>query len=75
MHDYRCFVRVFMALAVISGAFAVLALSSSGALAQTHSIDDQEKRYVMTASGTWGAAQDDAISRAGGTTGTGSGCC
>ena len=67
MHNSRRFVRMFMALAVITGAFAVLALSSSGALAQAHSTDRGETRYVMTASGTWGAAQEAAIERAGGT--------
>ena len=34
MHNSKSLVRMFTTLAVIFGAFAVLALSSSGALAQ-----------------------------------------
>ena len=66
MHNSRPFVRMIMALAVISSAFVVLALSSSAAQAQMRSVDENEKAYVMTASGTWGAAHDAAIANAGG---------
>jgi subtilisin family serine protease len=58
-----------MALAAICGAFVLLALSSPGALAQSSGDDASGafKRYVMTATGTWGTAQDAAVLAAGGT--------
>ena len=65
MHNSKSLVRMFTTLAVISGVLAGLALSSSGALAQIGAVE--KKQYVMTATGTWGAAQDAAITSVGGT--------
>ena len=64
MHNSKSLVRMFTTLAVIAGALAMLALSTSGALAQM--ANTEGRPYVMTASGTWGAAQDAAIANAGG---------
>jgi len=65
MHNSKSLVRMFTTLAVISGVLAGLALSGSGALAQISTVE--KKQYVMTATGTWGAAQDAAIASVGGT--------
>src|SRR5262245_66324200 len=65
MDNSKSLVRMFTTFAVIAGAVAGLALSSSGALAQVAATEG--RHYVMTATGTWGAAQDAAIAAAGGT--------
>ena len=64
MHNSKSLVRMFTTLAVISGVLAGLALSASGALAQIAATES--KKYLMTSSGTWGAAQDAAIANVGG---------
>ena len=70
MHKSWRFIPSLKALAITLGALAVLGLCTSGAWAQSTAGDSPGavKKYVfMSSSGTWGAAQDAAIHRIGGT--------
>jgi len=69
MHKSWRFIPSLKAFAITLGAVAVLGLCFSGAWAQTASDSPGAvKKYVfMSSSGTWGAAQDAAIRRVGGT--------
>jgi subtilisin family serine protease len=70
MHKSWRFIPSLKAVAVTLGAIAVLSLSISGAWAQGSAGDSPGavKKYVfMSSAATWGAAQDAAITRIGGT--------
>lgn len=69
MHKSWRFIPSLKALTVVFGAFALLALSISSAMAQDVAGDGPGavKQYLLMASGSWGAAQDAAILRVGGT--------
>jgi subtilisin family serine protease len=72
MHKSWRFIPSLKAFAVTFGVLAVVGLSSSGAWAASVAGDSPGavKKYVLMSSGaTWGAAQDAAISRLGGTVG------
>jgi subtilisin family serine protease len=68
MHKSWRFIPGFGALAVTIGAIAALGIGSAAA-AQGKAIDatGQVKQYVLMVDGTWGAAQDAAVSSVAGT--------
>ncbi len=65
MHKFWRLISRSTAVAMISS--AVLALSSSGALAQASKTDDVMRKYLITAPAQWGGDQDQAIMDLGGT--------
>lgn len=67
MHISWRFIPSLKAMAVTLATFAVLALGISSALAVSRDDAGTVKQYVLMTDGTWGAAQDLAIQRAGGT--------
>ena len=72
MHKSWRFTPSLKALAITFGAVAVLGLCFSGAWAQDNAGDSPgaAKRYLlMSSTGTWGAAQTDAVTRLGATIG------
>jgi subtilisin family serine protease len=67
MNQQRNWSSVFLALGVLASAITFVTLFHSQASAQSGVVDNGDKAYILTSSsGTWGAAEDDAVAAAGG---------